>query len=64
MEKYLKPEEVADILQVEVNTLTNWRTRGVNLPYLKPSGKCILYKESDVYSYIESTLVEVKSDDS
>jgi|SaaInlStandDraft_1057018.scaffolds.fasta_scaffold535215_1 excisionase family DNA binding protein len=56
MTNYLTPKQAADLLGVKLTTLTNWRCRNQHLPYFKPSGKTVLYREEDVSSYIESTL--------
>jgi excisionase family DNA binding protein len=57
---FIKPKEVAELIGCGEKTLTNWRYHGINLPFYKPSGRNILYKESDVREYIESTLHGVK----
>lgn len=62
MGQYLTVEQTAQMLGITKATLANWRLKGQNLQYLKPSGKCILYREADVMAYIESTINPVSQD--
>lgn len=45
---YMTPEEVAQRLRCDVNTLANMRSRGEGIPYAKPTGSRVLYLMSDV----------------
>ena len=50
--KYLTPEEVSIRWggAVNLSTLANWRSRKVNLPFMKFGGK-VHYKLSDIESF-------------
>lgn len=55
--KLLTPEQVADILQIKVQTLAVWRCRRKDSPnYISIGGK-VLYHESDVLAWLESKKV-------
>lgn len=52
----LTPQEVAEILGVDVETLNVWRcTKRYNLPYVK-AGRLVRYRASDVAAFIENRL--------
>jgi excisionase family DNA binding protein len=52
--KLLTPEQVSEILGVNVHTLAVWRCTGrYNLPYIK-TGRLVRYKEADVLAFINS----------
>ena len=52
--KLLTPEEVAEILGVEIHTLAVWRCEGrYNLPYLK-IGRLVRYAADDVQAFLEN----------
>lgn len=59
--KYLLAEQVAEILQRSQSTLANWRCLGQGPAYAKV-GKRVMYRESDVYDFIEAqfTAAEAK----
>ena len=51
--KLLRPEEVSELLQIDVETLNTWRcNRRYSLPYIKV-GRCVRYKASDVIAFID-----------
>ena len=51
--KLLRPDEVSEILQVDVETLNTWRcNKRYQLPYIKV-GRCVRYKATDVYAFIQ-----------
>ena len=56
---FLRPEQVSERLGVTITTLSNWRCKGANLPFYKPSGRTVYYKADDVEAYIESTVRDV-----
>lgn len=52
--KYLKQQEVAEILNVRTQTLNQWRcSQKQQIPYIKV-GRVILYPEQAFYSWLES----------
>lgn len=54
--KLLKPQEVAEMLGVSVETLNVWRaTNRYPLPYVK-AGRLVRYRPDDVNTFIESRL--------
>lgn len=52
----LKPEEVAEILNVSVRTLETWRYKGIGPKYLKISQRCIRYRHCDIRSWQEKRI--------
>lgn len=60
-DKLLKPQEVADMLQLNVGTLRNWRAGAgsVELPFVKlgRGPHSIRYRLSDVEKLIQSRVV-------
>lgn len=57
---YLLTEQAAEILHRNPRTLTNWRHQGVGPRYTK-FGNRVLYRESDIYDFIEASAVEVEA---
>ena len=54
LKRLLTPAEVANLLQVEVKTLAQWRSNGlVELPFVK-LGSSVRYEESAVQAFIEA----------
>jgi len=55
--KLLTPQQVAQILGVNIETLNVWRaTKRYDLKYVK-SGRLVRYRSQDVEAFIESRLV-------
>jgi hypothetical protein len=53
-QKYISADLAAKLLHVKPSTLQVWRCTGkYNLPYIKSGGR-VLYKESDLISWLES----------
>lgn len=50
--KLLTPQEVADILQVPVGTLSQWRYRRIGPPYVKIVHH-VRYRDDVLYAWIE-----------
>ena len=57
MGKILTEKQVADRLNLHVQTLRNWRFQGRDLPYLK-LGTAVRYDESDVIAWLERQKVK------
>lgn len=55
-ERLLTEKDVADRLNVNVQTLRNWRFQGRNLPYVK-IGRSVRYKDGVVADFIEENTV-------
>jgi hypothetical protein len=50
--KLLRPDEVSQLLQIDVETLNTWRcNKRYALPYIKV-GRCVRYKAADVDTFI------------
>ena len=56
MEKLLKPEELTELLGIELSTLYSW-THRKRIPYVK-AGKLVRFRESDVLAWIERQTVK------
>ena len=52
MSQLLTEQQVADRLNLHVQTLRNWRFQGRDLPYLK-LGAAVRYDEADVSAWLE-----------
>ena len=61
LDNLLTPAQVASKLCVKVQTLAAWRTtKKYSLSYVKVGSK-ILYRQSDVQSFIDSRLVNLEA---
>ena len=50
---YLDQNQVADLLEVDVRTLTNWRSKRVGPPYFKLDG-AICYAMDSIFAWVEN----------
>lgn len=57
--RLLRPAEVAERLNVELETLSAWRIQGRGLPFVRFNGRVVRYRESDVEAFIDSNTVAV-----
>lgn len=57
----LTVRQVAGLTGVSVNTLNQWRSQGLHMPYVK-LGKAVRYLRRDVEHYILRCRVEVPPD--
>ena len=57
----LTVSQVAGLTRVSVNTLNQWRSQGLHIPYVK-LGKAVRYLRKDVEHYILRCRVEVPPD--
>tara|TARA_R110002020_G_scaffold148964_2_gene325162 strand:+ start:300 stop:491 length:192 start_codon:yes stop_codon:yes gene_type:complete len=53
---YLTPQEVADAFNVSIKTLSNHRSLGTGLPFVKFEG-IIRYPKDKVEAYIKSKII-------
>lgn len=55
MEKLLKPEEVAEMLGIQLSTVYNWTHKGKRghskIPYIKV-GACLRFRQSDIEKWL------------
>lgn len=56
--QYLTPEQVADRLQIKVETLAEWRRLKKNLNYTK-IGAAVRYDPDEVSAYLKANTVNV-----
>jgi len=54
----LKPEEVANLTGLSLETLAQWRSQKRGIPYLKV-GRAVRYDPVDVQAYLEGCRVSV-----
>jgi excisionase family DNA binding protein len=54
----LKPEEVANLTGLSLETLAQWRSQKRGIPYLKV-GRAVRYDPADVQAYLEGCRVSV-----
>ena len=54
----LKPEEVAHLTGLSIETLAQWRSQKRGIPYLK-IGRAVRYDLTDVQAYLEGCRVSV-----
>lgn len=62
-EQLLHESEAATLLAVSPRTLRNWRCLGHGPSYIKISGRCIRYRQSDLLSFIEANSRQHSSED-
>ena len=55
--EYMNRQEAADFLRVSVHTLADWASQRKG-PRLYKIGRRVLYKREDLYTYLESVVVE------
>jgi len=54
--KYYSPQQLADLLQTNVQTLATWRSTGrYKLPFIKCGSK-VLYQAEDIDAWLQSRL--------
>jgi excisionase family DNA binding protein len=58
MNDLLRPEEVANLTGLSLETLAQWRSQKRGIPYLKV-GRAVRYDPSDVQAYLEGCRVSV-----
>jgi predicted DNA-binding transcriptional regulator AlpA len=58
MAELLTSEDVSKITGISQETLAQWRSKKINLPYLK-IGKLIRYDKRDVEAYLDACKVSV-----
>jgi excisionase family DNA binding protein len=58
MNDLLRPEEVANLTGLSLETLAQWRSQKRGIPYLK-IGRAVRYDPSDVQAYLEGCRVSV-----
>jgi hypothetical protein len=60
MAELLTSEDVSKITGISQETLAQWRSKKINLPYLK-IGKLIRYDKRDVEAYLDACKVSVSN---
>lgn len=55
--RYLKPRNAAAYLDLSDRTLEEWRTKGGGPPFVKLSGKIVLYDIHDLDAWVASLKV-------
>lgn len=55
IERYMSPDQVAQAIGITKEHLAQLRYMGKGPKYYKPSPKKVLYKESEVAAWLEST---------
>jgi excisionase family DNA binding protein len=58
MNDLLRPEEVANLTGLSLETLAQWRSQKRGIPYLKV-GRAVRYDAADVQAYLEGCRVSV-----
>jgi predicted site-specific integrase-resolvase len=58
MPELLTPEDVSRITGISIETLAQWRSKKINLPYLK-IGKLIRYDKIDIEAYLKACKIAV-----
>ena len=59
-EKLLRETQVAELLNVAVQTLRNWRHQRQGSAYVKLSNRAIRYRKNDVAKYTNDRVVILK----
>ena len=61
--EFLTSGQAAQFLQVSINTLSCWRSRGTGPSYVKLGKRLIRYRKSDLDAWIKSESIGVTSPD-
>ena len=61
-DRLLRQEEAAAILNLTPRCLENWRHRGEGPKFIRISGRCIRYRQSDLEAWIEERVRTSTSD--
>ncbi len=59
MTQYLKPHQVAELLQLTERTLANLRSEKRGIPFVKV-GRAVRYRKKDVEAYLEKNYNQTK----
>ena len=51
-EEYVNEVSAGKIIKFEVQTLRNWRCKGIGPPYYKINKRCIRYKIKDLHEFM------------
>lgn len=62
-DQLLHESDAAKLLAVSPRTLRNWRCLGQGPRYVRISGRCIRYRQSDLLSFIEAKSHRHSSED-
>lgn len=49
----MTPQETAVMLRISPNTLAKMRCRGDGPPYIKPTGRTVLYDKEDIHRWLD-----------
>jgi len=60
--KLLKPEDVAAITGLSIETLAQWRSQRRGIPFVKISRNCVRYRQADLDAWTEKRIVPVHED--
>lgn len=60
--KLLKPEDVAELTGLSVETLAQWRSQKRGIPYVKISRNCVRYRRSDLDGWLAERIVRTDQD--
>lgn len=59
-DRLLKPEEVAEITSLSIETLAQWRSQRKGIAFVKLSNNCVRYRRADLDAYISARIVRVE----
>ena len=62
--KLLKPEDVAEMTGLSIETLAQWRSQKRGIPYVKISRNCVRYRQSDLDGWLSERIVRTDQDQS
>ena len=60
--RLLKPENVAELTGLSVETLAQWRSQKRGIPYVKISRNCVRYRQSDLDGWLSERIVPTDQD--
>ncbi len=55
--KLLRPEDVAEMTGLSIETLAQWRSQKRGIPYVKISRNCVRYRQSDLDGWLSERIV-------
>ncbi|MBI4606434.1 MAG: helix-turn-helix domain-containing protein [Planctomycetes bacterium] len=61
-DRLLRELEVADLINMSVRTVRDWRLTGAGPPFVRVSGRCVRYRRADLDSWIAARVVRSTSE--
>ncbi len=63
-DRLLTPQDIAEMTELSVETLAQWRSQGKGPPYVKISRNCVRYRHCDLDGWLAERIVRTDQDSS